>query len=130
MIRHRLEATAAVGLDQFPRGLAYRNSARVGPRRAADFREPALGGHTGLAEGPVQEWLDRIAVIGFHVAELDIREESGRLQKVVAELARTTGLCGDYPDAERAAKASIPARRAAAGRGRPPGPGRVVARGP
>ena len=40
----------------------------------------------------MQDWLDRIAVIGFHVAELDIREESEPLQQVVAELARAAGL--------------------------------------
>jgi phosphoenolpyruvate carboxylase len=97
VIRHRLAATAAVGPDQFPRGLAYRASHELSRDVRLIFENLLSGGHTGLAEGPVQEWLDRIAVIGFHVAELDIREESSRLQSVVAELARTSGLCADYP---------------------------------
>ena len=53
-------------------------------------------GHKHLADGPVQEWLDRIAVLGFHTAELDIREESGRLGDSVQELAAELGLCIDY----------------------------------
>ena len=44
----------------------------------------------------MQEWLDRIAVLGFHVAELDIREDSARLQRVVHDLARAAGLCDSY----------------------------------
>jgi phosphoenolpyruvate carboxylase len=96
VIRHRLEATAAVGPDQFPRGPAYRASHELAGDVRLIFANLLSGGHTGLAEGPVQEWLDRIAVIGFHVAELDVREESSRLQNVVAELARTSGLCADY----------------------------------
>ena len=91
-----MEATAAVGFDQVPRGLAYRNS----PELARDVRlihdNLLSGGHSGLAEGPVQDWLARIDVIGFHVAELDIREESERLRKVVAEFARAAGLAADY----------------------------------
>jgi phosphoenolpyruvate carboxylase len=96
VIRHRLEATVAVGPDQIPRGLAYRASHELARDVRLIFENLLSGGHTGLAEGPVQEWLDRIAAIGFHVAELDIREESSRLQSVVAELARATGLCDDY----------------------------------
>ena len=46
VIRHRLEATAAVGFDQVPRGLAYRNS----PELARDVRlihdNLLAGGHT------------------------------------------------------------------------------------
>ena len=44
-------------------------------------------GHKILADGLVQEWLDRITVLGFHTTELDIREESGRLCGTVQELA-------------------------------------------
>ena len=53
-------------------------------------------GHKALADGPVQEWLDRIAVLGFHTAELDIREDSGRLSGAVQELAAELGLCIDF----------------------------------
>ncbi len=54
------------------------------------------GGHPRLAEGLVQPWLDRIAVLGFHTAELDIREESSRLSGAVQELAAELGLCIDF----------------------------------
>jgi phosphoenolpyruvate carboxylase len=53
-------------------------------------------GHKLLADEMVQEWLDRIAVLGFHTAELDIREESGRLSGAVQELAAELGLCIDF----------------------------------
>jgi phosphoenolpyruvate carboxylase len=53
-------------------------------------------GHKLLADEMVQEWLDRIAVVGFHTAELDIREESGRLGDAVQELAAELGLCVDF----------------------------------
>jgi len=96
IIRHRLEATAAVRPDQVARDLAYRNSDELIRDVSLIVENLQAGGHTGLADGPVQQWLDRIAVLGFHVAELDIREESRRLQRVVDELARATGLCDDY----------------------------------
>ena len=53
-------------------------------------------GHKPLADGLIQEWLDRIAVLGFHTAELDIREESGRLSGALQELAAELGLCVDF----------------------------------
>jgi phosphoenolpyruvate carboxylase len=96
VIRHRLQAAAAIGPDQVPRGLAYRNSRELVRDVLLIYENLLAGGHIGLAEGPVQEWLARIDVLGFHIAELDIREESGRLRSVVAELARGTGLCPDF----------------------------------
>ena len=100
VIRCRLEAAAAVGPEQVPRGLAYRNSVELARDVRLIYDSLLSGGHEGLAEGPVQRWLARIDVLGFHIAELDIREESGRLRQVVAELARATGLAADYPALE------------------------------
>lgn len=116
IIAHRLEATAKVNPDQIPRGLAYRNSDELIRDVSLIFENLLASGHTGIAEGPVQQWLDRISVLGFHVAELDIRDESKKLQNVVAELARATGLCPDYPalsEAEKQAFLLEPPDRAA-----------------
>jgi len=48
-------------------------------------------GHVELADGPVQDWLDRISTFGLHLARLDIREHAGRLQRVVNELSNALG---------------------------------------
>ncbi|MEE9404512.1 MAG: phosphoenolpyruvate carboxylase, partial [Algisphaera sp.] len=48
-------------------------------------------GHIELANGPVQDWLDRIATFGLHLARLDIREHAGRLQRVIDELSAALG---------------------------------------
>ena len=59
-------------------------------------------GHVELANGPVQDWLDRIATFGLHLARLDIREHSGRLQRVVDELSQALGTPAPTdPDARR-----------------------------
>ncbi len=90
----RLEAT--IGENAQADVAPYRSSQEL----AADVQLIAdtLGesGHKPLAEGLVLEWLDRIAVLGFHTAELDIREESDRLRGVVQELAAELGLCIDF----------------------------------
>ena len=101
-IRFRLEATQAMavgatsgsGMDSD--SMAYRNAGELQAdvKLVADtLRE---SGHKILADGVVQEWLDRIAVLGFHTAELDIREDSGRLTGSVQELAAELGLCIDF----------------------------------
>ncbi len=101
-IRLRLKATIegcalhADGSSAAAQTMAYRNSDELHAdvQLIADtLRE---SGHKTLADGAVQEWLDRIAVLGFHTAELDIREESGRLTSTVSELAAELGLCIDF----------------------------------
>jgi len=101
-IRFRLEATRAekvgiTGSGEIPSdSMAYRNAGELqaNVQLVADtLRE---SGHKTLAVGIVQEWLDYIAVFGFHTAELDIREESGRLTSTVQELAAELGLCIDF----------------------------------
>jgi phosphoenolpyruvate carboxylase len=90
----RLEAT--IGENALPDVPAYRSPVEL----TADVQLIAdtLGesGHKPLAEGLIREWLDRIAVLGFHTAEVDIREESGRLTGMVQELAAELGLCIDF----------------------------------
>ncbi len=95
-IRLRLEATIVSGCDARTDVDPYGSAKEL----AADVRLIAEtlreSGHKLLADGPVQDWLDRIAVLGFHTAELDIREESGRLGDAVQELAAELGLCMDF----------------------------------
>ncbi len=53
-------------------------------------------GHDDLAGGELQDWLDRAAIFGFHLARLDIREDAQKLREVVAELLTQIGLTNDY----------------------------------
>jgi phosphoenolpyruvate carboxylase len=92
-IRMRLEATAGGTASD---ALAYRHADELyrDVQLVADtLRE---SGHKILSDGIVQEWLDRIAVLGFHTAALDIREESGRLGGAVQELAAELRVCIDF----------------------------------
>jgi phosphoenolpyruvate carboxylase len=93
-IRLRLEAT--IDEHALPDVPAYRRPEELSAdvQLIADtLRE---SGHRPLADGLVQAWLDRIAVLGFHLTELDIREESSRLCGTVQELAAELGLCIDF----------------------------------
>ncbi len=44
----------------------------------------------------VEDWLCRIRVFGFHMARLDVRQDSATYEQVVAELLGRTHLCADY----------------------------------
>ncbi len=85
---------AEFGARRVPSALSQSRGTRSG--RAVDRRHAAGKRAQALADGLVQEWLDRIAVLGFHTAELDIREDSGRLSGTVQELAAELGLCIDF----------------------------------
>ncbi|MCB2182594.1 MAG: phosphoenolpyruvate carboxylase [Desulfobulbaceae bacterium] len=49
-----------------------------------------------VAESTVENWLCRIRVFGFHMACLDIRQESSHYEQVVAELLALQKLCVNY----------------------------------
>ena len=95
-IRIRLEATQAVSVGSPAVSLAYRSAAELHAdvQLLADTLRESR--HKPLADSMVQPWLDRIAVLGFHTSELDIREESGQLTYAVQELAAEIGLCIDF----------------------------------
>ncbi len=59
------------------------------------------------SEGNLQGWLWQTEVFGLHFARLDIRQESGRNTRVVAELARALGLCPDYAALDEAARRAL-----------------------
>ncbi len=95
-VEWRLQRTRAMdSLEHLPAG-AY----RAGADLAADLLliRDSLRMNKGAAivEGNLQAWLWQTEVFGLHFARLDIRQESGRNTRVVAELARALGLCPDY----------------------------------
>ena len=67
---------------------------------AADIdlvRVSLLGHRAGaVVDLRVVDWLCRIKVFGFHMARLDIRQESGYYQRVIADLLAGMGICSDY----------------------------------
>lgn len=43
----------------------------------------------------VMHWLDQIKTFGFHLAQLDVRQDSRQYREVIDELLQRTGLCQD-----------------------------------
>lgn len=57
------------------------------------IRESLLAGHHDhLAGGELQEWIDRVRTFGFHLARLDIREDSAQLHLAIDQLANALDL--------------------------------------
>ncbi|MEX1015646.1 MAG: phosphoenolpyruvate carboxylase [Phycisphaeraceae bacterium] len=119
VVRYRLTQTATVDPYQPLPDAAY-----PGPEALA--RDLQLVGDSlranqfhRLADGLLQDWLDRVAVFGFHLARLDIREDAGKLNQAVAELVPRLGINTPYLDlneTDKQALLSAPVDPAAAGR--------------
>ena len=77
----------------------------------------ALHGATKLAEGRLVPLIRAVEVFGFHLAVLDLRQNSDVHEAVIAELFASAGVVADY-----AALAGIRANRPAAKRAREPAP--------
>jgi phosphoenolpyruvate carboxylase len=105
-VEWRLQRTRSMdSLGDLPVG-AY----RTGSDLAADLllMSDSLRVNRGgaIAGGNLQGWIWQTEVFGLHFARLDVRQESGRNTRVVAEIARALGLCPDYTSLDE------PARRA------------------
>ena len=95
-VEWRLERTRATdSLECLPAG-AYRTGAELAVDLILirDSLRRNRGGH--IFEADLQSWLWQTEVFGLHYARLDIREESGRNRRVVAELAGALGLAADF----------------------------------
>lgn len=64
-------------------------------------------GALDVAESTVENWLCRIQVFGFHMACLDIRQESSHYESVVAELLAYQKLCANYMDQDEEERQKI-----------------------
>ena len=60
-----------------------------------------------LAEGRLAELQRAVAVFGFHLASLDLRQNSDVHQAVVAELLAVAGICPDYLALDEAARVAL-----------------------
>ncbi|MCA9259256.1 MAG: phosphoenolpyruvate carboxylase, partial [Planctomycetales bacterium] len=95
VIEYRLQQTQRITFALPEAEAAYASPAKL----IADVQlvyDTLIASEAGplLAE-QVQAWLDRIRIFGFHLARLDIRQDSHRYKPVVNELLKRTGLADD-----------------------------------
>ena len=64
-------------------------------------------GHAELADGAIQNWIDRTRVFGLHLARLDIREDSQQLHSAIAEVLEHTTPGTQYPTLDEHAKQQL-----------------------
>ncbi len=91
-------------LDRKPGGYADPAAFREDLRRLKRSLEENRGGR--ISRGRLQDLVVRAETFGFHLASLDLRQESGVHGRVVAHLLYRAGVVDDYlrlPEPERAA---------------------------
>ena len=110
VIRFRLERTAEADPFADPPPGAYAGDREL--RRDVEIARNNLlaNDHGNLAYGELQRWLDRIDVLGFRVASLDIREDSRSLHAAVGEIADGMGLCSNYGELDEAQRVELLAK--------------------
>ena len=96
IVRTRLEHTAQADPFADPPRLAYAQPDELHRDLSLVAESLRANGHDTLADGELQDWLDRVAVFGFRLARLDIREDAHKLRAVVNELMRALGLADDF----------------------------------
>ncbi|WP_334164521.1 phosphoenolpyruvate carboxylase, partial [Phenylobacterium sp.] len=69
-----------------------------------------------FASGPLPDLIRAVDVFGFHLATLDMRQNSSVHARVVAELLKTTGVCEDYEGLDEAARCDLLIRELSHGR--------------
>lgn len=80
---------------ELPEGAYLRAGELVGDVELV--RESLVAHHAGaVVEGLVDDWLCRIRVFGYHMARLDIRQESGYYRQVLGEIFAALGTSRDY----------------------------------
>jgi phosphoenolpyruvate carboxylase len=115
----RLAATAAAlaGMRAVP-APALERPPYAGPGElAAELalleRGLAAQGAARLAEGRLRELQCAVAVFGFHLTRVDLRQSSGEHEAVVAELLARAGAAPDYGKRDEAARVELLARELA-----------------
>lgn len=66
--------------------------------------------------GPLPELIRAVDIFGFHLATLDMRQNSAVHERVVAELLKTAGVCPDYPALDEPARCELLLRELGHGR--------------
>ncbi len=60
-----------------------------------------------FAHGPLPDLIRAVEIFGFHLARLDLRQNSAVHGRVVAELLREAGVCADYGALDEAARCDL-----------------------
>ena len=107
VIRARLERAAEADPFASPPELAYEQPAELYRDLELVAASLRANGHDELADGELQDWLDRTAVFGFHLARLDIREDAHNLRAVTAELCRYFGMAESYEALDESEKQAL-----------------------
>ncbi len=96
LVEWRLQQSrVAIPFAEPPQG-AYQRAAELLADIELVVRSLRENGARDVAESTVESWLCRIRVFGFHMACLDIRQESDHYEQVVAELLASRNLCINY----------------------------------
>ncbi len=96
VVQWRLQQSlAAVGADSAPSG-AYLRAEELARDLQCIHSSLVAHGAGQVASTAVQDWLCRIRIFGFHMARLDVRQDSSVYEQVVAELLSKTGCSADY----------------------------------
>lgn len=116
IIRHRLEHSAQADPSEATPEGAYGSSREL--VAALELIQKCLreDGHDDLAEGKLQDWLDRARTFGLFFARLDIREDSRILSEAAHEIAGQLGTNGlrELPEAQKQAFFTRPVDKSSA----------------
>jgi phosphoenolpyruvate carboxylase len=86
---------------------AYASPAELGADLDVIYRSLSWNGSTGLARGRLRHLRRAADVFGFHLASLDLRQNSDVHEQVVGELLETAGLGNDYRDLAEPARVAL-----------------------
>ncbi|MDD3518252.1 MAG: phosphoenolpyruvate carboxylase [Chromatiales bacterium] len=102
-VRRRLAGENAV----LPANAAYSSSEEF--LRDLCVMRDSLYSHddADIAQGELTDLIRLVETFGFHLQQLDIRQESGVHSATVAEVLKTTGLCEDYAALDEAARTAL-----------------------
>lgn len=94
IIHWRLKQTATVGLDrQEPTAGAYANAQELLQDVQILYDVLADLPAGDLLQYELRQWMDRIRAFGFHLACLDVRQDSGSYQQAMDEVWQQCGIC-------------------------------------
>jgi phosphoenolpyruvate carboxylase len=86
---------------------AYANPGELGADLDIIDRSLNGNGSTGLARGRLRHLRRAVDVFGFHLAAIDLRQNSDVHERVVGELLETSGVRSDYRGLEETARVAI-----------------------
>lgn len=107
VVRFRLTQTAKATSDAHLPDGAYADAGGLLRDLSMLAESLRAASHGGLVDGDLQDWIDRVNVFGFHLARLDIREDSRRLHLAINDLCQAMGICDNYASLDEAGKQAV-----------------------